>query len=472
MAAAVALAGCVHRQVETIDGDYAFVGVAVVPMDSERVLANQTVVVRGDRIVRVAPADTIALAQGVRAIDGAGRFLAPGLADMHIHLIGGDHDLPLYVASGVTLVRNMWGSPATLALRARVRGGDPLGPEIVTAGPLLDGDPPIRRGATIIRTPDEAARQVADQAAAGYDFIKVYGNLRPETFDAIAAAARRHAIPFSGHVPRTVTAAHAMRAGMASMEHLYGFKEATARPGVAVAPATFAPETIAIGRRLGEGGTNVDALFDPARMRALGALAARTGTFVTPTLVVLRQSRLPEAEIERQLRRPEMDYVTPGTRAYWTAPERRPRSVGSEDAAALGNLFQIELRQVAILNRAGARLLAGSDAPNPFVFPGVSLHEELALLVRAGLTPYEAIETATGNPARFLGRSDIGTIAVGHRADLILLAGNPLEDVARLRQPLGVMLRGRWLPEAALRQMLDGVAEPGAAMQAAPAARR
>src|SRR4051812_34075948 len=217
---ALGLLACTHAPssplpAEEGSGEVAFVGVTVVPMDTERRVPDQTVVVRHGRIAEIGPSSTVQVPAGALRIDGQGRFLMPGLADMHVHLYTRD-DLLLFLANGVTFVRNMWGAPYDLVWRARIEQGSLLGPTIYTAGPLLDGSPPIWNGSVVVETAADAERVVTGQKKAGYDFIKVYKKLLPEAYDAIAATAKREGMTFGGHVPAAVGLEHALAAGQRS----------------------------------------------------------------------------------------------------------------------------------------------------------------------------------------------------------------------------------------------------------------
>ncbi|HWI63168.1 MAG TPA: amidohydrolase family protein [Symbiobacteriaceae bacterium] len=409
----------------------AFVHVNVIPMDEERVLPDQTVVVRDGLVERVEasqppPADA-------EVIDGNGWYLMPGLTDMHVHIEGAD-ELPLYLANGVTTVRNMWGStglkrllgaPDHLKLRDAAR---PLSPAIYTAGPIMEGAPPTSPLMPVFRSPARAAAAVERQAAAGYDFIKVYDNLSPAVYAAVLVAARRVKLPVVGHVPKQVPLADVLTGGQRTIEHLTGYIDPDAAAGLA-----------------GE------ALLQAAR------LTREAGVWNVPTLGIYQKLVPPErvGELEQQ---PGMEFVPPRLRRiwrlFWPMMRRGITYSGADYAERIGALY----RQVTrTLHAEGARLCLGTDAPNPYVVPGFSVHDELRYLIEAGLSPFEALAAATRNAAECLGRqAEFGTVAPGLRADLLLLTANPLTDVAHAARRAGVMLRGRWLPEAELQAMLKG----------------
>ncbi len=434
-------------------GEYAFVNVSVIPMRTEGVVERQTVIVKGDRIIEMGPVDAVKVDPGVTVIDGKGRYLLPGLADMHVH-IWDARELPLYIANGITTVRNMWGEGTTLAMRKRIMTGELIGPTIVTGGRIIDGEPRIWRSSDRAVAPAEGEKLVMSQKAVGYDFIKVYSNLQPDVFDAIAAAAKRERIPFAGHVPEAVPLEHALHSGMASIEHLTGFARATLADGLSMGANSRSPAMLAVGKRLAAGEISSDQVFDDKKLQAMAALAHRSHVWNVPTLHLERNGTLARSEVKTAMARDELQYVSPAMQMGWY-PSRR----SDADQMAMKALGETVGKRVAALHRAGAGILAGTDAPNPHVVHGFALHQELALLEQAGLTRFEVLKTATVNPAVFFGTPGaFGSVTIGARADLLLIDANPLDDLKNLRRRTGVMLRGRWLPEAKLQAMLKQVA--------------
>ena len=433
----------------------AFVGVHVVPMTSEgAVLADRTVIVRDGRIAAVGPRRDVEIPVGALTIDGAGRYLVPGLADLHVHLEYFDDPdlLVLFLANGVTTVRNMDGRPGILEWRNRIAAGELLGPTIVTAGPILDGDPPLLPDNTVVRNAAEAASAVAAQAEAGYDFIKVYTNLSSEAYEAVLATAKERGLPVAGHIPRTMDLDRLLASGQISIEHLDGYDDAI--------EADDSP----VRNRWHWSKLYMAMPAEPEKIRAAASRTAASGVWNVPTLVV-KDKVAPLEEMVRWLDRPEMRYL-PQARAAWDPrtwdPQRARliRNLDAEDQETLARGRENRLALVRALHEAGAGLLIGTDTPNPFVLPGFAIHEELRAFVDAGLTPSEALAAATREPARFLKTSDFGTVEPGKRADLLLLEANPLEDVGHLTRRTGVMVRGRWLPEEELQGMLERLAAP------------
>lgn len=441
-------------QTEALTADLAIVDVSVIPMTHDTVLEGRTVLVRGGTIVSISPTGSSA-PDADRIVNGRGRYLIPGLTDMHTHVYG-ETELALYVANGVTRIRNMWGSHTALAMRARADSGVIVSPRIVTAGRLVDGEPPAWGAASAVVTDPATARAIMDEEkAAGFDFLKVYVSLSAETFDAIMAHSREIGHPVAGHVPRDVPLDDALRSGMASIEHLTGWGRATE-----VYRPDGPDEAAAILRRIEAGEAEWDVLYDPERARSLAALAARTGAWQVPTLVWSHRVYTSRRQARDQFARPEMRYVSPRRRATWD-PATSPwiRHLPDETLEAFQVIGQSYEVWVGALHEAGARILAGTDPPNPFVIPGFAIHDELGYLVDAGLTPYEALVAATRGPAEFLGNPEGGTVRPGNDADLVLLGSNPLLDVSATRDVAGVVLRGRWLPRDELDAMLEATAD-------------
>jgi len=410
----------------------AFVNVNVVPMDAERVLERHTVVVRDGHIAEVGPAESVEVPADAERLEAEGWYLMPGLADMHLHLSGGSphwaNDLFLFLANGVTAVREMWGSPQYLGWREAIARGAVLGPTLLLASPGMDGPgghftnftPPIT-------TPEQARWTVAYYRALEYDYIKVYSDLTLEVYTAILEEARAQGINVVGHVPSRVGLSNVLAAGQYSIEHLYGFGD--------VASST---------------GWMMTGVLDETRLRELAALVREAGVWVTPTLAV---SLVSLGQVPALWQRPEMRYVSPALKGGFAHPTQTPPS---RDLS----LYEANSKQVLkILHDCGVKLLLGVDSGFRYMLPGFSIHDELRLRVEAGLTPYQVLRTGTANVAEFLDSQDYaGTVAVGKRADLLLLQGNPLEDVRNVSRRLGVMVNGQWLSEEWLRERLEEIA--------------
>jgi imidazolonepropionase-like amidohydrolase len=420
-------------------GTTAIINVNVVPMTAEVVVPSQTVVVQDGRIVAVGDVDTLPVPEDATVVDGTDRFLLPGLAEMHAHIPDTGTDaidrvLTLFVANGVTTMRGMLGRPSHLQLRDDLLSGMAFGPRLITSGPSFNGNS--------VDGPEDARRKVRAQHAAGYDFIKIHPGLTAEEFRAVAATANELGMPFAGHVTAAVGLDGALEAGMATIDHLDGYMEA-------MMPADS-------DRSGGYGGFFGVLLANQAigdRVEELAASTARAGVANVPT-EALFEHLVGETATVDLLSRPETAYMPAATVERWVeARERQFAERGFSPAVALR---AIELRRSLILalHEAGATLLLGSDAPQVFNVPGFSLHRELAFLVDAGLSPYEALRTGTVAVADFLD-TNTGTVEVGKEADLVLLDGNPLEAIGNTRRVHGVMLRGLWYSSVELASRLS-----------------
>lgn len=397
--------------------------VTVLPMEADRRLPGRTVVIRNgiiDAVAETPPPDPPGI-----VIDGKGLHLLPGLCDMHVHNWY-EEEHTLFLANGVTTVRNLWGTPQHLRWRREIEAGERWGPRLFTSGPILDGAKPIWEGSVPVPTPEEARRIVREQAAAGYDAIKVYNRLRAEVHAALVAEARRCGLRVEGHVPNEVGIERVLRARQDSIEHLEGYNA-------------------------------WEGYFDEPRVRDWAERTAGAGTWNCPTLVVYRKF-VPPDEARVLLAAPEMRFVPPRLRATWE-PGRdfRFREMSAEHFARNRRSHELKQRTVWLLHRAGARLLLGTDSANPNVVAGWSAHEELALLVASGLRPFEALACATRNAGEYLKRP-LGRVEAGFVADLLLVEGDPFDDVANAARIVGVVVRGRWHPRAELRERLEEVA--------------
>ena len=411
----------------------AFADVNVLPMDREAVLPAQTVVVRDGVIVAMGPSATLELAPGTTRIDsGGGAYLMPGLADMHVHLRrSGATWLPLFLAKGVTTVLNLDGRPNHLAWRQQVRDGTLTGPTIYSAGPQI--------GKHRALSPDEAERLVIEQQDAGYDLIKVYssspGNWSREAYERVMATAKARSIAVTGHAPRNLPFEVVLEVGGQSIAH--------------------AEELLYTHfKKLDK--TRIPALAEKAAARGLW-LITTFGTFES----IAEQWGKPEA-VKRTLGLVSARYLHPDLVFMWRYENPY---VGRKDAAEwIADALDFHYLLVKGLHEAGVRLMAGTDTPIPVIMPGASMHREIAILTEAGLSPYQALVAATRNPGDYMheeaGKPErFGRVAPGYRADLLLLPGNPLEDLSVLEKPLGVMARGRWFDRAALDAMLETMAE-------------
>ncbi|MSQ97894.1 MAG: hypothetical protein EXR85_01125 [Xanthomonadales bacterium] len=456
------LAACTPTAPPPAEGDTAFTGINVVDVNAGAIVPDQTVVIADGRIVQIAPANAISLAPDVSIVDGAGKYLAPGLMDMHAHVFTESSLIP-YLANGITTVRNMWGSVETLAMREAVAAGRLPGPRIYTAGGLLDGAPKIWAGSTEVTDPASVDAIVAQQAADGYDFVKIYSRLSPAVFDAIIAAGKKHGIEVSGHVPQDVPFLHAIGSGMRTSEHFLG-----ALWAVLSDPSLSNPDLSAFDDRskefilaLGRGEVDAGSLVDPERVAALGSALAKQEFWLVPTQDVMKSfthtKRQPHPEtvrfmspVDRQLMKMLEDP------SFQMMPEE---NLNGEDV-----LFQVRSELLFDLYQAGARILVGTDDS---LQSGFVVVDEMEALADVGLAKADVLRAATSEPANYLRKSgELGVIAVGAAADLILIEGNPLENLEALRLPTGVMRAGVWYTRQQLDEMLEVIAAQSDAIEA------
>ncbi len=393
--------------------------VHVVPMDRERVLTDQTVLIVGNHIARIGPADKVKVPKTADLVDGIGKYLLPGLADMHVHETD-EAMLPIYLDNGITTVVNMNGSPPVLALRDKIRKGLVTGPNLYTTGPLLAGEGVMWRNKVVIKTPEDARRTVKEQVQAGYDFLKIYEGLSKENYEEIARTAHALGGRMIGHVPDDVGLEGVLRAHQEAVHHVGG-----------VIWGYFWPD------------------LDVARIPDAVRKMREAHAYFCPTFAIYRTFAKQVSDQQSLLARPEMIYISPETLAWWK--QATPKV---DTTYRLFDYFGRRL--IRAMEDGGVPILVGTDNTNPFVVPGFSIHDELAALVDAGLSPYEAISGATRLSSEFL-RNDGGTILVGKRADLLLLERNPLDDVANLKNLKGIVLHGRWISKDDLDAMLDPV---------------
>ncbi|MEX2156801.1 MAG: amidohydrolase family protein [Gemmatimonadales bacterium] len=412
------------------DSVVAFVDVNVIPMTRDGILQHQTVIVRGGRIAEMGPAAQVKAPAGAITVNGRGKYLMPALAEMHGHLPSPnaapeltENVLFLYVANGVTTVRGMQGNLEHLELKARVARGELLGPRLWVPGPPLSGNS--------APTPEAGRRLVEEQHAAGFDHLKIHEGLSRETYDTIVATAKRLGMRFAGHVPDAVGVYHALESGQASIDHLDNYVETVSGGG---------PDSA-----------------DDRRIAQVVAATCAAQVWTVPTLA-LWETFLGTEDSAMLAAREELRYVPQAWRSSWAQRlvQMRANALPAEQRLAT---VALRRRILKALQTAGCPIALGTDSPQLYSVPGFSVHREMRSMAVAGLAPQQILNEGTCQPARYFGaEQEFGTVAPGRRADLLLLDGNPLADLANVARRAGVMVNGRWLPEADIRARLERIA--------------
>jgi imidazolonepropionase-like amidohydrolase len=422
------------------DGSVVISHVNVISMKDDQVLADRTVVVRHGKVIKIDRTENNHHEKLALQIDGSGKYLMPGLADLHVHLFSSD-DLLSYVANGVTTVMNMHGEPPDLRWREQVLKGRLLGPTIYTASPAVDGLPPLNEMFVTEEKPRDAEAFVHDSKLAGYDFIKLYGTLRPDVFRAILQAAQREKIPVVGHINRQVGALEVLKSSQVLAAHL---------------------EDLMFAR--------FDHPPSDTELNEFANAIAASHITVTPNLNVNPTNIAQLKDLSSVLESTDAQLLPPAAFSQWMPANNRN---DKDDAAGqIERMTAVQQALGKLVNMLGARgvpLVLGTDAA-PYGFPGLSVHQELSELVEVGFSPYQALLTATRNAGVFVGHNvpnspSFGTIAEGSVADLLLLSANPLSNIANTERIEGVMLKGLWLSSAEIGRRMATMQAHSAAVK-------
>ena len=418
-----------------------FQNVRVLPMSGAGSLEGHSVIVEGARIAAIGPTSSTPAPEGARLIDGSGLTLMPGLADMHVHYWNAEEGA-LFVVNGITTVRNLWGAAVHFRFDTHAKGGDMVGPHVYTTGPLIDGPNPVWGDFSVLVESPEAAEAVVDaQFATGYAGIKLYEMLSEESYRAAVLAAKARGMKVSSHTPGSMTVEDLLALEIDSIEHLDGYAEALS--GGRFDRGSMTPRTARLE------------LWNHADEAAMEPLARRTAeakVWNVVTLNVYTQLHQYAAEAEDFLARNEIRYVPPETMQFW----RNAQESAGPAWAIVQEGEGARARFVKALFDAGAPLLVGTDTPNPFITPGYAIHDELDNLSKTGIPNDALLRMATTEAARYLdAEGKFGIVAEGARADLILVAGDPLTDLSVLRQPVGVMVNGHWRTREELIEVLE-----------------
>jgi imidazolonepropionase-like amidohydrolase len=430
-----------QQPVNSREREVVFRSVTLVPMDKEQVIENQTVVVKDGKITAIGSPGKVKHSKNALIVDGKGKYLLPGLAEMHAHVPPVDdleqmkEVLQLFTLHGITTIRGMLGHPRHLELRSKLQSGELVGPRFYTSGPSLNGNS--------VKTPEAGAEMVRQQKQAGYDFLKLHPGLNNETFSAIAKTANQEGMPFAGHVSYEVGVWRAIEAGYASIDHMDGFVESLV-PGLEAIPEQEA----------GLFAMYIADQADTTRIPKLMMALREKNIWVVPTQALAERWMSPAESPEALAGKPEMKYMAPKTVQNWAASKQKMLTDPRYDADAITRYVDLRRKLIKACQDNQVGLLLGCDAPQVFNVPGISTHQELEYLVAAGLSPYEALRTGTVNIGRYYEREDMGVLKVGAVADLLLLGGNPLEDITQTQRIEGILIGHTYLPKTYITQAL------------------
>lgn len=439
----VCLTACTKAQ----EADFAFTHVNVVSMENDQVQPDQTVLIKDGKILAIGSSTKLSASGAKQVVDASGKYLTPGLAEMHAHIPGNqngtelaEETLFLYLSNGITLIRGMLGQPYHLQLREQVLSGEVLGPRIYTSGPSMNGNS--------VTSIEEAKNKVTAQKEAGYDFLKMHPGLTLENYEAVVATANQVDIPFAGHVSIDVGVRRSIASRYASIDHVDGYIEGLVPDNAGVNPNAN-----------GFFGINFTDLADMSLLPDLVQKTKEAGVWIVPTQAMMERwiGPTPAQELGND---PEMKYMNPRTLNAWIRTKEGILNAPtySEEQALKFNEIRREI--IKQMHDAGVGIILGSDAPQVFNVPGFSIQREMESMVRSGLSPYETLKTGTVNPAVYFGdENEYGKVKQGLSADLVLVGANPLENIANMQNPEGVMVRGRWLPKEEIQTRLKAIAD-------------
>ena len=432
---------CFSQEVIEKDREVVFKSVNIVPMDRESIIQNQSVVVKNGKIQSIGAPKKVKYNKNALVINAKGKYLMPGLAEMHAHVPPIDDLEPmkevllLFAANGITTIRGMLGHPKHLELRKMINSSEIISPRFFTSGPSLSGQS--------VQSQEQAVQMVKDEKLAGYDFLKIHPGLSKDNFDAMVRTANEQNIPFAGHVSFEVGVWKAIEAKQQTIDHMDAFVEGLI-PGI---EKMTEEETGLFGMFVAD---KVDTTLISKLMKAL----RDNNVWVVPTQALAERWFSPARTAESFRSDPEMKYMDSKTLDNWVKAKKNLESNPKYDREKINNYIKLRRKLIYECNRNGVGLLLGSDAPQIFNVPGMSTHHELQYLVDAGLTPYEALKTGTINAGVFYKTAEMGVIKQGANGDLVLLNANPLSDIANTQKIEGVLVSNRWMNRDTLTEML------------------
>ena len=424
-----------------------FRNVNVISMSSENIMKKQDVLVKNGRISAIGESGKIKYDKSARIIEATGKFLIPGLAEMHAHVPPVDdlepmkEVLTLFLCNGVTTIRGMLGHPRHLELRSKIQSGEIIGPHFYTSGPSFNGNS--------VKTPEAGSEMVKNQKQAGYDFLKLHPGLTKENFAAIAKTAKEVNIPFAGHVSFDVGVWRAIEAGYASIDHLDGFVESLI-PGI---------DTVK-EQQLGLFGMYIAKYADTKKIPALMNALKEKNIWVVPTQALAERWFSPHKDADAFAREPEMIYMKEETLKNWINNKKGIVANPNYKPDEIKKFIELRRKLIYECQQSGVGLLLGSDGPQVFNVPGFSIHHELKYMVDAGLTPYQALQSGTVNVAKYFKLNNSGMIKPGYVSDLVLLEANPLDNIENTKKIAGVMLGDRWMPKETIAGELKKLEKP------------
>ena len=433
-------------QIEVPDAETAIIKVNVIPMNTDTLMQNQTVLIKEGKIAAVGPSDLVTIPEEATVIDGSGKYLIPGLAEMHAHIPGDqkgteivEETLFLYLSNGITTIRGMLGQPYHLELKKQVANNELLSPRIFTSGPSLNGNS--------VKTVEEAREKVMAYKEDGYDFLKMHPGIKLEVFNEIVKTANEIDIPFAGHVSNLVGIRRALEAKYGSIDHIDGYLEGLVSESEGVDPT-----------QNGFFGYNFTDLANEEMLAELTRMTKDAGVWVVPTQSLMERwaGPIPPQELAEG---EEMKYVSKEILDSWVKRKVEFQGNSSYNLEKASRFNLLRRKIIKALHEEGVGILLGSDAPQIFNVPGFSIQHELYYMVESGLSPFETLKSGTINPAIYFDmEGQFGTVTEGAAADLILLNSNPLEDIINVSDKSGVMVRGKWLSQEGISERLNQIA--------------